>query len=38
MAEVRTTTWMQEVGQRRERLPETQEQFFRAAIAVVTCY
>jgi hypothetical protein len=29
MAEVRTTAWMQEVEQRRERLPETQEQFFR---------
>ena len=29
MAEVRTTAWMQEIEQRRERLPETQEQFFR---------
>ena len=29
MAEVRTTAWMQEVGQRRERLPETPGQLFR---------
>ena len=28
MAEVQTTAWMQEVEQRRERLPETQEQGF----------
>ncbi len=31
---MRTTAWMQEVEQRRERLPETQEQFFRRAESV----